>query len=118
RLRDRRPGQPDRDLGQLRQPRQGSKNLTRADLRLRAAELIHRRHSGAMRSIEQWCAIARLRVSRFRVWSFGPSRNDELDCFEASLLAITEEHGPYTSLGCSTATISPTLIVPGAMTSA
>ena len=30
-----------------------------------------RRHSGAMRSIEPG-------ISRFRVWSFGPSRNDEL----------------------------------------
>src|SRR5882724_8195345 len=30
-----------------------------------------------MRSIELWCAIAHLRISRFRVWSFGPSRNDE-----------------------------------------
>src|SRR5436309_2775189 len=29
-----------------------------------------------MRSIELWCAIAHLRISRFRVWSFGPSRND------------------------------------------
>src|SRR4030088_80219 len=29
-----------------------------------------RRHSGAMRSIEPG-------ISRFRVWSFGPSRNDE-----------------------------------------
>src|ERR1700742_1665243 len=27
-------------------------------------------------SIELWCAIAHLRISRFRVWSFGPSRND------------------------------------------
>jgi hypothetical protein len=26
------------------------------------------RHSGAMRSIELWCAIAHLRISRFRVW--------------------------------------------------
>src|SRR6266536_5920111 len=31
-----------------------------------------------MRSIELWCAIAHLRISRFRVWSFGPSRNDTL----------------------------------------
>src|SRR5690348_3136210 len=30
------------------------------------------RHSGAMRSIEPG-------ISRFRVWSFGPSRNDELN---------------------------------------
>ena len=29
-----------------------------------------------MRSTELWCAIAHLRISRFRVWSFGPSRND------------------------------------------
>src|SRR5215204_5104461 len=29
------------------------------------------RHSGAMRSIEPG-------ISRFRVWSFGPSRNDEI----------------------------------------
>jgi hypothetical protein len=28
------------------------------------------RHSGAMRSIEPG-------ISRFRVWSFGPSRNDD-----------------------------------------
>src|SRR5262249_45835496 len=34
------------------------------------------RHSGAMRSIELWCAIAHQRISRFRVWSFEPSRND------------------------------------------
>src|SRR5262245_59979729 len=34
------------------------------------------RHSGAMRSIELWGALAPLRISRFRVWSFGPSRND------------------------------------------
>jgi hypothetical protein len=25
---------------------------------------------------ELWCALAHLRISRFRVWSFGPSRND------------------------------------------
>jgi hypothetical protein len=31
----------------------------------------------AMRSIELRCAIAHLRISRFRVWSFGPSRNNE-----------------------------------------
>jgi hypothetical protein len=37
------------------------------------------RHFGAMRSIELWCAIAHLRISRFRVWSFGPSRNDDLN---------------------------------------
>src|SRR3954454_5300811 len=37
---------------------------------------LHKRHSGAMRSIELRCAIAHLRISRFRVWSFGPSRND------------------------------------------
>src|SRR5436190_1583310 len=36
------------------------------------------RHSGAMRSIELWGALAPLRISRFRVWSFGPSRNDVL----------------------------------------
>src|SRR6185437_16936343 len=35
-----------------------------------------RRHSGAVRSTELWCAIAHLRIPRFRVWSFGPSRND------------------------------------------
>src|SRR5215510_4529866 len=29
-----------------------------------------------MRSIELWCTLAYLRISRFRVWSFGPSRND------------------------------------------
>src|ERR1700694_972798 len=34
------------------------------------------RHSGAMRSIELRCAIAHRRISRFRVWSCGPSRND------------------------------------------
>src|SRR5262249_14841268 len=34
------------------------------------------RHSGAMRSIELWSALALRRISRFRVWSFGPSRND------------------------------------------
>src|SRR5579871_3809827 len=34
------------------------------------------RHSGAMRSIELWCAVAHQRISRFRVWSYGPSRND------------------------------------------
>src|SRR5262245_10049209 len=31
-----------------------------------------------MRSIELWGALAPLRISRFRVWSFGPSRNDAL----------------------------------------
>ena len=31
-----------------------------------------------MRSIELRCAIAHRRISRFRVWSFGPSRNDDL----------------------------------------
>jgi GNAT superfamily N-acetyltransferase len=35
------------------------------------------RHSGAMQSIELRCAIAHRRISSFRVWSFGPSRNDE-----------------------------------------
>src|SRR5450759_4809107 len=40
-------------------------------------------HSGAMRSIEPG-------ISRFRVWSFGPSRNDgALDCFVASLVRAT-----------------------------
>ncbi len=34
------------------------------------------RHSWAMRSIELRCAIAHRRISRFRVRSFGPSRND------------------------------------------
>ncbi|MFK4700742.1 hypothetical protein ABIF42_006336 [Bradyrhizobium diazoefficiens] len=34
------------------------------------------RQSGAVHSTELWCAIAHLRISRFRVWSFGPSRND------------------------------------------
>ena len=33
------------------------------------AEPVNGRHSGAMRSIEPG-------ISRFRVWSFGPSRND------------------------------------------
>ena len=28
------------------------------------------RHSGATRSVELWCAIAHLSISRFRVWSF------------------------------------------------
>src|SRR5437868_8229726 len=37
---------------------------------------VHCRHSGAMRSIELRCALAHRRISRFRVWSFGPSRND------------------------------------------
>src|SRR6202162_2044887 len=35
------------------------------------------RQSGRCDSIELWCAIAHLRISRFRVWSFGPSRNDD-----------------------------------------
>src|SRR5882757_6673338 len=34
------------------------------------------RHSGAVRSTELGCATAHRRISRFRVWSFGPSRND------------------------------------------
>ena len=34
------------------------------------------RHSGAARRAELGCAIAHARISRFRVWSFGPSRND------------------------------------------
>ncbi|QBP25785.1 hypothetical protein Bdiaspc4_37150 [Bradyrhizobium diazoefficiens] len=34
------------------------------------------RHSGATRSIELWCAIAHLRISRFRVRLFEPPRND------------------------------------------
>src|SRR4051812_2629910 len=33
-------------------------------------------HSGAMRSIELRCAISHRIISRFRVWSFGPARND------------------------------------------
>src|SRR5690348_2047974 len=32
-----------------------------------------------MQSIELWCAIAHLRISRFRVRSYGPSRNDEAE---------------------------------------
>src|ERR1700737_4113265 len=41
------------------------------------------RHSGAMRSIEPG-------ISRFRVWSFGPSRNDEIWIASSlSLLAMT-----------------------------
>ena len=58
---------------------------------------IHR-HSGAMQSIELRCAIAHLRISRFRVWSFGPSRNDSgyereerMDCFAS--LAMTADGG-------------------------
>jgi hypothetical protein len=31
----------------------------------RERAFFYRRHSGAMRSIELWCAIARLRISRF-----------------------------------------------------
>ena len=46
-------------------------------IRPRDREGVSRRHSGAMRSIELRCAIAHRRISRFRVWSFGPSRNDE-----------------------------------------
>jgi hypothetical protein len=44
------------------------------------------RHSGAVRSTELWCAIAHLRISRFRVWSFGPSRNDGGESGASALL--------------------------------
>jgi hypothetical protein len=45
------------------------------------SEKIYHRHSGAMRSIEPG-------ISRFRVWSFGPSRNDGvLDCVATSNLS-------------------------------
>ena len=47
---------------------------TRTRRRVTPAELTSR--SGAARRAELRCAIAHLRISRFRVWSFGPSRND------------------------------------------
>src|ERR1700722_15590093 len=37
-----------------------------------------------MQSIELRCAIAHRRISRFRGWSFGPSRNDGLLDFDRS----------------------------------
>src|SRR5260370_33350979 len=50
-----------------------------------------------MRSIELWCAIAHLRISRFPVWSFGPSRNDEASfprhhLLDLAQLLLAEEH--------------------------
>src|ERR1700736_5651560 len=39
--------------------------------------------------IELRCAIAHRRISRFRGWCYAPSRNDSMDCFVASLLAMT-----------------------------
>ena len=50
-------------------------NVERVCARERKRRSRHR-HSGAMRSIELRCEIAHRRISRFRVWSFGPSRND------------------------------------------
>src|SRR5579864_8140103 len=47
-------------------------------------------HSGAMRSIEPQCAIAHCGISRFRVWSFGPSRNDVLHGSAISLHGMPE----------------------------
>src|SRR5579872_3072950 len=38
--------------------------------------IISLRHSEAMRSIELWCAIAHLRISRFRARLREPPRND------------------------------------------
>ncbi|MDE5457166.1 hypothetical protein GWE18_30925 [Bradyrhizobium sp. CSA112] len=37
-----------------------------------------------MQSIEPQCAIAYCGISRFRVWSFGPSRNDGGEIIVAS----------------------------------
>src|SRR6185369_17220445 len=42
-------------------------------------------HSGARRRRELRCAIAHRRISRFRVWSFGPSRNDSGERCDANL---------------------------------
>src|ERR1051325_10596157 len=54
-----------RQIGEIFRP-------LRPSLRYCISFLLHRsRHSGAMRSIEPG-------ISRFRVWSFGPSRNDGL----------------------------------------
>src|SRR6185436_8535217 len=40
-----------------------------------SAILLTFRHTGAMRSIAPRCAVAPRRISGFRVWSCGPSRN-------------------------------------------
>src|SRR5215468_10327525 len=53
------------------------------------------RYSGAMRSIELWCAIAHLRISmskttsRFRVRLFEAPRNDEVEALPHQLLHRT-----------------------------
>src|SRR5256885_15849170 len=50
------------------------------------AEPVNGRHSGAMRSIEPG-------ISRFRVWSFGPSRNDVVGESLAKQIDWELDHG-------------------------
>jgi hypothetical protein len=54
-------------------------------------------HIGAMRSIELRCAIAHRTISRFRVWSFGPSRNDNLRSRHQRELRQARDHALVTT---------------------
>src|SRR3954453_20179812 len=60
-----------------------------------------------MRSIELWCAIAHLRSSRFRVWSYGPSRNDGRACFVMAGLDPGKTWMPGTSARRRASRFSP-----------
>ena len=87
--RHRRPGQSDRGVRQQRQPGQGSAGLARPDLRLRDAE----------------CRRARVQASTL-------SRASGASC------ARDVQRLRHSSFGCSTAIVSPTPMVPPAITSA
>src|SRR2546428_12471359 len=45
----------------------------------------HSCHSGAMQSIEPG-------ISRFRVWSFGPSRNDDIEFLQQGITPMASIH--------------------------
>src|SRR5512139_1660183 len=57
----------------------GAGEFRTAKRRPRCDRLAQFRRSRAMRSIELRCAIAHLRTSRFRVWSFEPFWNDDVN---------------------------------------
>src|SRR5205809_5603330 len=73
----------------LRFRRQGMRN-PRLGLRRQGVISIDR-HSGAMRSIEPG-------ISRFRVWSFGPSRNDQDSQDKHPMSVTTLPHRPARTL--------------------
>src|SRR6185312_8647260 len=88
------PRHGDAHCGRRADPQQDSRREPhhpgrRPHLQCRAIARLHRRGGGFSDATvilvvipgrpergDLWCAFAHLRISRFRVWSFGPSRND------------------------------------------